>query len=307
MIGDFHFLRPWFFLALLPLGLLVWAIRRRQDAAEPWQGIVAPHLLPFLLSGQRRETRFSPLLLITVGWLVGVVALAGPTWRREPAPFADETAALAIVLKVSPSMTTEDVQPSRLARGVQKIHDLLAERRGAKTALIAYAGTAHVVMPATTDDGIINTFAQSLNPKIMPGDGDAAAEAMRLADRALSEAGGGSILWITDSVAPEQAAALSEWRRKSSTPVRLLPPLLPGEELDTTRKNAEPARPSVVALSADDSDVDGIAHEAKFSTSATGEKSDRWEESGYWLTPLLVVLLLPFFRRGWMAPTAART
>ena len=37
-----------------------------------------------------------------------------------------------------------------------------------------------------------------------------------------------------------------------------------------------------------------------------GEQSDRWEESGYWLTPVMVALLLPFFRRGWMAQTASR-
>src|SRR5262249_5426661 len=151
-----------------------------------------------------QDKRFTPLLLIAIGWAISVIAIAGPTWRREPAPFADDTAALAIVVKVTPSMTTEDIEPSRLARSVQKIHDLLTQRRGAKTALIAYAGSAHLVMPITSDGGIIDTFAQSLDPKIMPSDGDAAADALKLADQTL--AGSGSILWITDSVAPEQRA-----------------------------------------------------------------------------------------------------
>ena len=214
MIGDFHFIRPWWLLALVPAPAAL-GDPTREDAAQAWHGIVAPHLLPFLVQGQDRRARFSPLHLIATGWLVAVLAIAGPTWRREPAPFADDTAALAIVVKVSPSMMTEDVQPSRLARAVQKIHDLLEQRRGAKTALIAYAGTAHVVMPATTDEGIIDTFAQALDPKIMPADGDAAAEALRLADQTLAEAGSGSILWITDSIAPEQAAPLAAWRKSS--------------------------------------------------------------------------------------------
>lgn len=306
MMGDFHFIRPWWLTAIVPLGLLLWAIHRRQDATQPWHGVVAPHLLPYLLSGQTKARRFSPLLLIALGWLATVVAIAGPTWRREPAPFADDTAALAIVVQVTPAMMTEDVQPSRLARGVQKIHDLLARRRGAKTALIAYAGTAHRVMPATTDEGIINTFAQALDPKIMPGDGDVAAEALRLADQALADAGGGSILWIADSVAPEQAAALAVWRQHSSTPVHLLPPLLPGEELEALTRSARAAEVSLVKLSTDDADVSELAHAAKFSTAASGELSARWQESGYWLTPLLAALLLPFFRQGWMVPTAAR-
>jgi Ca-activated chloride channel family protein len=37
-------------------------------------------------------------------------------------------------------------------------------------------------MPATTDGGIIDTFAQALDPTIMPKEGDAAVDALRLAD-----------------------------------------------------------------------------------------------------------------------------
>jgi Ca-activated chloride channel family protein len=37
------------------------------------------------------------------------------------------------------------------------------------------------------------------------------------------------------------------------------------------------------------------------------EGGDRWQDSGYWLTPLLLVLVLPFFRKGWMQSLAARS
>ena len=306
MMGDFHFLRPWWLLAFIPCALLVWAIRRREDAAQSWHGIVAPHLLPFLLQGRNDRARFTPLHLIAIGWFVGVLAIAGPTWRREPSPFADDTAALAILVKVSPSMTTGDVQPSRLTRATQKIHDLLKLRAGAKASLIAYSGTAHIVMPATSDAGIIDAFAQALDPKIMPEDGDAAAEALRLAEQTLADSGSGSILWITDSIAPEQNAALNAWRKSSDTPVRLLAPLLPGAELDALLSRAKGMDAKVVRLAADDADVTTLARAAKFATTANAEKSERWQESGYWLTPLLAVLLLPFYRRGWMTSTAGR-
>jgi Ca-activated chloride channel family protein len=303
--ADFHFLRPWLLLALVPAALMWWGLRRRDDARQMWKGIVAAHLLPDLLSGEERRARFGPLELIALGWLVAVVAVAGPAWRRVPSPFADDTAALAIVVKVSPSMITEDVQPTRLARGTQKIHDLLAQRAGTKTSLIAYAGTAHVVIPATTDGGIIDTFAQALDPKIMPAEGDAAAAALRLADESLRDAGSGSILWITDGVAPEQAEALAAWRKNSHTPVRLLPPLLPGGEQEALEQAARVTKASVVSLTADDTDVRTLAHDAKFSTAGLGGTGDRWEDGGYWLVPLIALLLLPFFRRGWMVRTAA--
>src|SRR5262249_19583153 len=129
----FHFIRPEWLLALIPAALLWWFLRRGTDAAQPWRKIIAPHLLPHLLSGRTEKSRFGPLELIAVGWLVSIIAIAGPTWTHEPAPFADDTAALAIVVKISPSMKTEDIQPSRLARATEKIHDLLKQRAGAKT------------------------------------------------------------------------------------------------------------------------------------------------------------------------------
>ncbi|HEY2711868.1 MAG TPA: VWA domain-containing protein [Chthoniobacterales bacterium] len=307
MISDFYFLRPWWFAALIP-AIAIWLlVRRRQNVGRAWRGIIAAHLLPHLLSGETKRTRFSPLMLIGMAWIIAIVALAGPTWRREPAPFADDTAALAIIVKVTPSMVTEDVQPNRLARAVQKIHDLLGQRRGAKTTLIAYAGTAHVVMPATTDEEIINTFAAALDPKIMPDDGDVAADALKLADETLKGAGGGSILWITDSVATEQSQPIATWRKQSATSVRLLPPLLEGAELGALHQAAKNAEATFVRLTPDDADVRHLAREAKFSSTASNEGSNQWEESGYWLTPLLAIILLFFFRSGWMVPTAARS
>jgi Ca-activated chloride channel family protein len=307
MIGDFHFIRPWWLLALLPIAWLWWRLRQRGDASQAWRDIIAPHLLPHLLTGQDRKKRLGPLEWLGIGWLISVIAIAGPTWKHEPAPFADDTAALAIVVKVTPSMMTEDVQPSRLTRAEEKIHDLLEQRAGAKTALIAYAGTAHVVMPLTKDGGIIDTFARALNPKIMPGDGDAAGDALELADKTLAEAGSGSILWITDGIAAEQRPALAAWRKSSSTTVRLLPLLLPGQELDAVSAAARAANASLVNLSADDSDVSSLARAARFATAGVGEASERWMESGYWLTPVLALLALPFFRRGWMTVAASRT
>lgn len=304
MTGEFHFLRPFWWLALVPLAALAWANLRRRDAGEAWHGVIAPHLLPHLLRGETRRRRFSPPVLTCVGWIAGTIAIAGPAWRREPAPFADDVAPVAIVLKVTPSMLAEDVQPTRLARAAQKIHDLLGARAGAKATLIAYAGTAHVVMPLTTDGGIIDTFAAALDPKVMPADGDAAAEALRLADSTLDHAG--SVVWIADAIAPEQRSALADRRRSSGLPTRLLAATSAGPEFDRLRSSAAPAGAEVVRLAADDSDVVFLARAARFSASPGGEASDRWQEAGYWLTPLLAGLVLPFFRRGWMASTGAQ-
>ncbi|HET6564448.1 MAG TPA: VWA domain-containing protein, partial [Xanthomonadales bacterium] len=299
---SFHIIRPAWLLVLLPVALLWWLLRRRNDAGQVWRGIVAPHLLPHLLSGEEQRSRFGPLAWLGLCWLVAVIAIAGPAFTHQPAPFADDTAALAIVIKVSPSMETEDVQPSRLQRATMKVHDLLKARGNAKASLIAYAGTAHRVMPATNDAGIIDTFAQALDPEIMPEAGDAAAAALQLADQTLADAGGGSIVWITDSIAPEQAGALAAWRQSSATTVRLWPPLLAGDERDALQEAASPARARMIELSADDSDVQQVATAAKFVPTSGSNSDTRWAEAGYWLCPLLVLMLLVFFRRGFRVP-----
>jgi Ca-activated chloride channel homolog len=91
MIGEFHFLRPFAFLAIVPAILLLWLIHRRQNVGRAWRGIVAPHLLPYLLSGTDWHARSVPLILLAIGWAISIFALAGPTCRREPSPFADDS------------------------------------------------------------------------------------------------------------------------------------------------------------------------------------------------------------------------
>ncbi|GAA5121253.1 VWA domain-containing protein [Luteolibacter yonseiensis] len=303
MIHDFHFLRPAWFFALAPLALLLWGMRRSSDAGMPWRGIIADHLAPYLLQAGASEKRDGPWWLILCGWLVAVVVLAGPSWRREPSPFADDVAALAVVIRISPSMRTEDIAPDRLTRSVQKVHDLLSRRGGSKTALIAYAGSAHLVMPATTDAAIVESFAAALDPSIMPEEGDAAAEALAMASASLREAGGGSILWITDEVASGEIPAIQKWSGSTGHAVRLLAPLPDTRPLEAA---ASAADAEVVLLRPDDSDIDALERAAKFAPAVTGGGDTRWSDGGYLLVPLLLLLIQPFFRRGWMVPIAAK-
>jgi len=302
MIHHFHFLRPEWFFALIPLALLLWGIRGSSDVSTPWRGIVASHLVPYLLRQNSAKTRYAAWWLMLAGWLVTVIVLAGPSWRREPSPFADDVAALAIVIRVSPSMKTEDIAPDRLTRSVQKVHDLLARRGGAKTALIAYGGSAHLVMPPTMDAGIINTFAGALDPAIMPMEGDAASAALALASSTLKEAGGGSILWITDEVSPGELAAIQKWSGNSESPVRLLAAVTDTKPLEAA---ASAADADLIALRPDDSDVDSLERAARFASSTGGEDT-RWKDGGYALVPILILLILPYFRKGWMLPVAAK-
>jgi DNA polymerase III delta prime subunit len=68
-LSQFHFLRPWWWLALAPALWMVWMIRRHQDAARPWHGVVEAHLLPHLLLGAGPQRRLQTVhLLLPTGW-----------------------------------------------------------------------------------------------------------------------------------------------------------------------------------------------------------------------------------------------
>ncbi len=304
---EFHFLRPWWLLAVVPAAVLVWLLWAAEDAGRLWRKLVALHLLPHLLTGRDERTWFRPVTALLAGWLLATVALAGPTWQREPAPFAEDTAALAIVLKVTPSMRALDVQPSRQARAAEKISDLLALRPGAKTALFAYAGTVHCVMPLTGDAGIIKTFAGELAPDVMPVEGAAAGTALTAADEAVKKSGqAGWVLWVADGASADELAALTKYRAEGRTPVSVLAVAGDGPELESLRAAAAALDASLVRVTPDDADVRQLARNTRFSTVPEQAGGERWRDAGYWLVPPLAGLSLVWFRRGWMVRGSAR-
>ena len=177
--------------------MLLW----RQNPRAQWGGVIAPHLLQHLIVQPGQGRGVSPLYLVTAGLVLGIVALSGPTWRRELPPFVEDKAPLMIVLALSSSMDQADVAPTRLERAKQKIRDLLGARAGARSGLIAYAGTAHLVMPLTDDRSVIEPFLAALATGLMPGDGKNVTAAASLATQFLAtEPVAGTILVVADDL-----------------------------------------------------------------------------------------------------------
>ncbi|VTR91239.1 Tetratricopeptide TPR_4 OS=Cyanothece sp. CCY0110 GN=CY0110_28164 PE=4 SV=1: VWA_2 [Gemmata massiliana] len=304
-MAEFHFLRPWWLLAVVPAGALTWRLWATEDAGRAWRKLVAPHLLPHLLTGREERGWFRPVTVLLVGWVLATIALAGPTWAREPAPFAEDTAVLAIVVKVTPSMKAEDVQPNRLARATEKVRDLLKLRPGTRTALFAYAGSAHRVMPLTTDAGIVTTFAAELSPDVMPVEGANASAALTAADETVKKSGrAGWVLWIADGVSPDEQKALEKYHAEGRAPVSVLAVAGEGPELESLKQAASVLDAPVVRVSPDNADVQRLSRNTRFSTVSEQAGGERWKDFGYWLVfPLALVALLSF-RRGWMVRSA---
>ena len=271
------------------------------------------HLIAALLVGSDRRGSLRPGPVLFGSGILATLALAGPAWQREPAPFTEDSAAVVVAIEVTPTMLAQDVQPSRLERASHKVRDLLALRPGARAGLVAFAGSAHTVMPLTADAEIVSTFAAELVPAIMPEEGEATGKAIALANRMLREAGvPGSILLVTDGVPPDQLAALEQERREGGAPVHLLvvagddgadvpPGSPPAPALDRAacKRASSAAGGSLTVVSADDSDVERLVNQVETSFAAVSDGGERWRDAGYWFLPLLLLGALLWFRPGW--------
>lgn len=301
-IQNFHFLRPFWLLSLLPALALWWQIRRGQDRAASWTQFIDPHLLEHLVVDRNKRRHIRPLHVLFVIWILASVALAGPTWQREPSPFADDEAGLVVLLKVSDTMNGTDVQPSRLERAKQKLRDLLALRKGASTALIVYSGSAHLVMPLTRDDRIINAMIEELTPELMPVNGDALMVAIDKAGYLFEKSNtSGSVLVMADTVSPSQVNALST--NEIKLPVQFLAVHSPSIKIDDGLKRAASIlNGSVVKMAFDRKDVEEIAGRAKtdFKSLSSTQEGERWRDMGYAMIPLIALCGLMWSRKGWV-------
>ena len=330
MMELFHFLRPHWFIALLPLALLLWFLFFRKGAQSNWETVVDERLLPHLLSKGAPGTRRAALLLSASGGLLGILALAGPVWEKLPQPVFIAQEALVIALDLTRSMDANDVSPSRLERARYKISDLLDQRQEGQTALLVYAGDAFTVTPLTDDVATIRSQLNALETSIMPAPGNRTDKAITLALDLLRQGGmgHGHILLITDEVNPDIAGAGVARLRGEGYRLSVLgvgtrhgaPVLLPdggflqGQDgaivipvlaEDDLRELAGAGGGMYVRVSKDDADV-GRLNRFFADAQPQGEQAgaeitaDVWREQGPWLVLCLLPLAALLFRRGYV-------
>lgn len=204
-LQEFHFLRPLWFLALIPVVLLCIGLWLQQKRGQQWLRFIAPNLLPYLLDRAQIQQRKWPLLGLFFLWLLATLALAGPVWQKIPQPVERNTQALVICWDLSPSMLAEDVKPSRLTRARLKLIDLLQTRREGQVALIAYSGEAYTVTPLTDDRQTLINLLPALSPTTLPSVGSNPEMALTQALQLLKDGGirRGDILFLTDEIDPD--------------------------------------------------------------------------------------------------------
>ncbi|MFM0076108.1 VWA domain-containing protein [Paraburkholderia sediminicola] len=324
-LTAFHFLRPLWLLLLIPAVLLPLCWFRRNNVRARWRNVIDPALLEHLIVGDTKRRVIQPVH--TLGLLLGIGALAaaGPTWQQERPPFNQDKAPLVVVLELAHSMDATDVAPTRLERAKQKVLDIARARKGARTGLVVFASSGHLVVPPTEDPAMLELYVPALSPSLMPRDGKNATAGLDAAERLLAnDPAAGTIVFMSDGFDTNQADAFVQKAKairhqllwlavgtENGGPIRgpdgmiaMDPeghPMMGTFDAGAIRKVADEAGVPLASMRVDDDDVVWVQHRAQAYLAQAEESKivPRWKESGYWLIIPVLLLALWSFRRGW--------
>ncbi|WP_020483986.1 vWA domain-containing protein [Methylomonas sp. MK1] len=324
--ADFHFLRPWWLLAVLPAALFLILLVRHRHGRGNWSEVCDAELLPFILQDKPLQQSRGNLFGAGFAALLTIVALAGPTWQRLPGPAFRNDAALVIALDLSKSMDAADIKPSRIGKARYKIADLLKQRKDGQTALLVYGGDAFTVTPLTNDTATIDSQLAALTTDIMPSPGSNTGVALNAAVALLRQAGlvKGHILLVTDGADADVAEQAEHWLGDYRLSVLAMgtpegaPIQLQGAgflkdsngaivvaKLDEAALStlAQHGRGIYQPVTANDADVENLGR--LFNSADTGGENldsnlllQQWDEKGPWLLLLVLPWAALQFRKG---------
>lgn len=326
-LAEFHFIRPYCLLALIPvIGTVILLLKNKLDQGN-WSQVCDASLLPFVLQQKPNNKKRWGLSISAFSSILVVFALAGPTWERLPIPVFRNDAALVIALDLSRSMDATDTKPSRLSLARFKIADILKQRKVGQTALLVYAGDAFTVTPLTEDSETIASQISALSTEIMPTQGSNTLLAIKKASKLLKQTGlqSGDILLVTDGVdianTDKIITALAGYRLSilgvgtpEGAPIKAQAGfvkdnqgniIIPKLDNSSLFQLATKGKGLYKTISSDDSDIEAILNQLD---KAIGQESqednhlliDQWHEKGPWLLLLILPLAALSFRKGFI-------
>ena len=325
----FHFLRPEFLWLLIPV-LIVFIIGMflLQENIK-WQKMIAPYLRKYMITKGSGLKRLLMHLVLLVTISSAIIGLSGPTWKKIELPGKTLETPLVILLDLSQSMMADDIQPNRLERAKFKINDLITEKPGARIALVGFAGTAHTIIPLTSDYKIINAHVKSLSPNIMPFSGSDLDAALAMADTITAvTTAPGTVLIFSDDFNNNSFELLRKYVNKSTNKLLIVPMnTANGAKIPMpytkNRYFKDEKGKSVISqlnpiiinklksidgitisqLTLDNSDMEllakNISKNLQFKEK-NKEKEDDWEDYGLWFTLPFILQVLFWFRKGWV-------
>jgi Ca-activated chloride channel homolog len=183
----------------------------------------------FLISSLSTKKRWWHLLLQCLALASFAAALARPLLGSQLQEVKQTGVEMIIAVDVSNSMLAEDDKPSRLEHAKHEINHLLDELTGDRIGLVAFAGSAMLVSPMTSDHSAIKLFVSSLSVDSVSTQGtnfkDVVEEAIRAFDRGGVEALNGvkptRVLVVASDGEDNEPGGLAEAKRAVDQGIRI--------------------------------------------------------------------------------------
>jgi len=219
--------QPWWLLLLaVPLYLALaqqLRPRSRQHKTRLAQ-FIAPNLWRWLLTQPRNPRHHSTPWLLSAAWALIAIAASSPHFSDSSEETIARSIDIAVVVDISPSMATDDINPTRLTRAKLELRDFTDRLKADRTSLIAYSGNAYKVLPLTADRDTLHHFSDALDTTLTRKLGSNLAQGLERAIQSLdhSEKQGRAIVLLTDGENFDPQANLNIAKRLHNKEIPLL-------------------------------------------------------------------------------------
>lgn len=295
-----HFIRPWFFLLLLPLCYLLYCAVKLKPTSRAWAAVCDPHLLQALFQHQGKSQKkawFS--LLFSLFFMI--LAGSGPAWQRLPTPLFQQHQPKLILLDTSKNMLAADLQPDRFQRALFVAEDLLHLPEITPIGFIAYTSEPFVVSPLTDDATTITSLLTTLNTDTPPVSGQNLALALKEAAALIRQAkfNTGAMLVMTGS-APDKAAIQEAATLHGQGFTLSILPILQGTPAPNDFQAFAQAGGGFQLTLASPQRWLTTLQQNQHALKRLKASFPRWKDEGRWFILPALFFLLPVFQRGWV-------
>lgn len=187
----------WYFLFLIPIIIYLFLLKKDKSS-------LSFSSVKLLKKAGLKETIKHRLgrYLITAALILLSIALVRPQLIEDNIRIDQEGIDIALVLDVSSSMLSVDIEPDRLEAARETMDSFIQKRANDRLALVIYAGTAYTRIPLTLDHNLIRESLQDVDINSVNQDGTAIGMGISAALNRLkkSEAESKVIILITDGV-----------------------------------------------------------------------------------------------------------
>jgi Ca-activated chloride channel family protein len=146
-----------------------------------------------------KERTIIKFIFLIIAYVFLIIGLANPQIGSKLVKGERKGIDIIIALDVSNSMLAEDIQPNRLEKAKQAISKLIDKLKNDRIGIIVFAGKAYTQLPITSDYAAAKMFLSTIDPTIVPVQGTAISEAIRLAVKSFNDENHNkAIIIITD-------------------------------------------------------------------------------------------------------------